>query len=100
MTIRDEQQVAHAVSRALASDDPEASLADLMAPGVRWTGPSSGEVREVEASEKGVIVGLTWPGGTKDRVDRWHVLTVCDGRITDVLDFETRSEARAHLGRL
>lgn len=100
MTIRDEQRVAHAVSQALASDDPEASMADLMAPGVKWTGPSSAEVWEVEAAEKGVVVGLTWPGGTKDRVDRWHVLTVRDGRITDIVDFETRSEARAHLGRV
>lgn len=100
MTIGDEQRVAHAVSGALASDDPEAALADLMAPGVRWTGPSSAEVREVEAAENGIVVGLTWPGGTKDRMDRWHVLIVSDGRITDIIDFENRSDARAHLEHL
>ena len=99
MTINEEQNIAHAVAGALGSADPAAAMSSLMAPGVTWGGPKKGEVRELEAREGGLIVGLRWPGAPTEEADRWHVLRVRDGRIVEIADFGLREDALSHLGR-
>ncbi len=100
MAISDEQKIASAISDALASDDPAAAMSHLMAPGVSWSGPAQAEVREVEAREGGVIVGLRWPGASTEKVDRWHVLRIERGSIVDTADFGLRADALSHLARV
>ena len=98
--MREEQQLAAAISEALASEDPTAAMAHLVAPGVTWSGPAHAEVREIEAREGGVIVGLRWPGAMTEEVDRWHVLLVEGGHIVDIADFGLREDALSHLARV
>lgn len=98
VAFRDEQEIGRAISAALASDDPKAAMARYLAPGLEWDAPVHSEVREVEAREGGVLVGLRWPAAATDEMDRWHALRIVDGRVCDLADFGLREDAVAYLG--
>lgn len=98
VAFRDEQEIGRAVSAALASDDPRAAMSEFLAPGLEWDAPGRSEVREVEAREGGVIVGLRWPASGTEEVDRWHALRILDGRVCDLADFGRRDDAVSYLG--
>jgi ketosteroid isomerase-like protein len=119
------EQLAATVRSALESGDLEA-YGELLAPDVRWGPPGddvwgchnrtevlawyaaargegmSAEVDEVVAVPGALIVGLrvSRPGGPVDGGSRtrWQVLTVRDGRITDICGFDDRETARAYAG--
>ncbi len=98
-------------------------MADLLAPDVTW-GPAEGgdgctsrrqvlrwwakgqdaggraTVTEVAEGEGCLLVGLSVTGIPRAEeaggaVERWQVLTVRDGLVTDVRGFDTRAEAAA-----
>lgn len=98
MAFSDEQEIGRAISAALASDDPKAAMTRLLAPGLDWEAPPGAEVREVEAREGGVLVGLRWPGAVTEELDRFHALKIVDGKICDLADFGRRDDALSYLG--
>jgi hypothetical protein len=62
-------------------------------------------VTEVELLGDQILVGLTVTGNETarergDGAERWQLLTVRDGRVTDIVAFEQRIEAVAWASRL
>jgi hypothetical protein len=60
-------------------------------------------VNEVTPSEGCLLVGLTVSGASDDAdgggtAERWQVLTVREGLISDIRGFDSRAEAAAHAG--
>ncbi len=103
-------------------------LAELLAPDVTWGAPGDPNppcrnsdqvirwyqdgfdngvrttVREVTPLGDNVLVGLSVTGnpaaGDADgAVDRWEVLAITDGLVSDIRGFEDRESAVAHAGR-
>jgi hypothetical protein len=118
-------EVARRVRVALESADL-AALGDLLDPNVRWGPPGDpsppcqsreqvlawygrarqtgarARVAEVTVLENHLLVGLDVTGtpaaGQRGgHATRWQVLTVRHGRIVDVVGFDQRSEATAHV---
>ncbi|MGH9090346.1 MAG: nuclear transport factor 2 family protein [Acidimicrobiales bacterium] len=114
------------IRAALASGDVD-DFAVLLAPDVTWGAPGSenppcrsdrdvlrwyrraldrgvrGTVTEVTPAEAGVLVGLMVTGSPTaedlGQVERWQVLAVSDGRVTDIRGYEDRAAAVAALDR-
>jgi hypothetical protein len=61
-------------------------------------------VGEVSAVADSVLVGLAVTGNpaaddSGGRVERWQVLTIADGLVSDIRGFEDRPSALAHASR-
>jgi hypothetical protein len=60
------------------------------------------EVGEVTVYGDRLLVGLMVEGPPADRqadpAERWQILTVRDGRVVDIVGFESRLEALVHAG--
>lgn len=111
------------VTSALEGADLEA-IGVLLAPDATWGGPDPSEddcrnrdevlswwrrarnagarahVTEVVTGEGKLLVGLSVTGREEGgvRVQRWQVLTVIDGLVTDVRGFDDRDAAAARAG--
>jgi ketosteroid isomerase-like protein len=119
-------RVSRQVRMALEAADLSA-FSDILDPNVRWGPPgdpsppcqsrkqvlawyrrgknSGARVRVPEVVVLGdrILVGLVVAGteGARERggqAARWQVLTVCDGRIVDIVGFDQRGEAAAQAG--
>jgi ketosteroid isomerase-like protein len=116
--------VARRVRAALEGGDPS-QWAALLDPDVRWGAPGDpsppcqnrqqviewyrrardegtvGTVTDVVAAADKVVVSMTVrapsPGGVHE-VERWQVLTVANGRITDIRGYDDRAEALTAAG--
>jgi ketosteroid isomerase-like protein len=122
------EEVARQVRIALESADLS-SFAELLDPDVHWGPPGDASppcrnreqviawygrgraagtrasVTEVELLGDQILVGLTVTGNETarergDGAERWQLLTVRDGRVTDIVAFEQRIEAVAWASRL
>jgi ketosteroid isomerase-like protein len=117
-------QLAAQVRAALDSADPEA-FGDLLDPNVTWGAPGDpsppcrnrrqvlawyqrgradqrAHVHDVTCHRDRILVAMTVtsPGSAVDQVDadRWQVLTVADGRISDIRGYDRRADALAAMG--
>jgi len=120
------ERLGQQVKSALEAADLEA-YADLLDPNVHWGPPDSpsppcqnreqvlswyrhgrdsgarAHVSEVSVLGNRLLVGLK-VAGTEEANERggiatrWQILTVRDGRVVDIVGFETRGEAVAHAG--
>ncbi len=117
------QELALRVKLALENGDIDA-LSDLLDPDVTWGPPGDpsppcqnrrqvlawyekgkkagarAQVREVSTLGGRILVGLlvSDPRGAEQEgggFDRWQVLTVHDGRVTDIVGFDQRADAVA-----
>ena len=120
------EAIASKVRTALEAGDL-ASFSDLLDPHVRWGAPDDpspscqnrkqvlawyqrgreagvrARVTDVEIIDDRVLVGLMvrgnpGPDEADDEAERWQILTVRDGRVVDIVGFETQEEARRRVG--
>ena len=119
-------ELAERVKSAMENADLEAFL-NLCAPDVHWGAPGDSRggchnrdqvrswyqsafgrgvratVSEIVHGPTSLLVGLTVSGspaaeGQGGQAERWQVLTIRDGRITDICGFDNRTEAATWAG--
>jgi len=114
----DVERLAARVAAALEAADAE-RFADLLDPDVTWGAPGdpTPECRNRqqvlawyrhgrEAGRRAEIRGVTTHGDkilvamtvTPEQIERWQVLTVADGRVTDIRGYDDEADATAALG--
>ena len=115
------EAIAEKVRIALDSADLE-QFSDLLDPHVTWGAPDDpspscqnrsqvlkwyangraagtrAQVREVTTNDDKVLVAMTVTSVGPEVSDRWQVLTVANGLVTDIRGYDDESDARAAAG--